>query len=82
MTNTSNAKALAFVPDADDTLIDLKGVQALTGFRSRNAVEAAITAGIIPNSFKIAGSRRWRLFKVRAAIAALELAANPPDALA
>jgi hypothetical protein len=77
-----STKALPFTPDASDQLLDMHGIRALLGFRSRNAVTAAEAAGVIPKSFKLSGSRRWRLSAVRAAISALENAANPDAALA
>ena len=62
---------------ADDTLIDIITMQKLLGYRSRGAVDRAEAQGVVPKSFRLGGgSRRWRLSAVRAAIKALEDAAN------
>jgi predicted DNA-binding transcriptional regulator AlpA len=76
----SATSPIVLIPDPLDQLLNMHQMQALLGFKSRNAVDAAETAGVIPKSFKLSGSRRWRLSAVRAAIAALEQAANTPDA--
>jgi predicted DNA-binding transcriptional regulator AlpA len=52
-------------------------MQKLLGYRSRGAVDRAEAQGVVPKSFRLgSGSRRWRLSAVRAAIKALEEAAN------
>ena len=70
---TATAPNLPF--DDTDRLIDIKAMQAILGFRSRTAVDAAEDRQDIPASLRISGSRRWRLSAVRIAIEKLEAAA-------
>ena len=67
---TGTAPTLPF--EDTDRLIDIKAMQAMLGFRSRTAVDAAEDRQDIPASLRISGSRRWRLSAVRAAITKLE----------
>ena len=73
MSDTSMT-ALPF--DDGERLIDMKAIQQLLGFKSRTAVDDAEARRAIPPSFKISGSRRWRLSAVRKALADIEAGAS------
>ena len=88
MSNTDTiTTALPF--DDGERLIDMHCIQAMLGFKSRTAVDDAEARQVIPPSFRVSGSRRWRLSAVRKAIAEIEAGATvktskriPADALA
>ena len=62
--------------DDGERLIDMHAIQAMLGYKSRTAVDDAEARGAIPPSFKVSGSRRWRLSAVRKAIAEIEASAS------
>ena len=75
MSNTDTiTTALPF--DDGERLIDMHAIQHLLGFKSRTAVDDAEARRAIPPSFKVSGSRRWRLSAVRKAIAEIEASAS------